>query len=393
MKFYRAMRMAATSVLALVAGATAGSVWSAEVVVGEVHPTTGPVAFYGAPMSNAIILAVDEINAAGGIKAGGQTYTIKLLSGDTQGNPTVGVAALKKLISDGARYIIGPLSSGVAPALKPIIEANNQLTQLIDGTVAEGIVNGVNIFRHQATVDVGYQYPLEALVKARKYPTVALMTDRFHSGAMNSEAGVVARLNQQGNKVVGQEYHKSKDTDFSAQLTKVKSLNPAAVILRGFPNENTLITKQARQLGFAGQIIWQGQAPPATVLKNISAADMEGVLNAYPLTNEDYIKMGNENAKRMANAYRKKFNAEPGELSALSYGAVYILAAAMKKAGSIDNAAVNKALAALKISDVPELIDIYQPYPGGMLFDGKGQAALPGLPVIWHNSGWEPLRP
>jgi branched-chain amino acid transport system substrate-binding protein len=365
---------------------------AAELLVGNIISVTGPAAFYGLPMNQAVQLAVEEVNAAGGIKAGGQAYTIKLLTGDDQANPTVGVAALKKMIGDGARYIIGPVVAGVAPALKPIIESNSSVTLIVDGTTAENIPNGKNIFRHQALVE-SYNAGVVELVKARGYKTVALVTDRFHSGLMNSEKWLVDTLDTQGIKIAAKEYYKLNDTDFSAQLTNVNAKAPAAIVLRGWPNETALATKQLRQLGYKGQIVWDAPAPPDTVRKNISNAEMEGVVNIYVPTIDEYVKAKNPAAMRLAEAFKKKFGTEAGLLSPLSYDAVYLLKAAIEKAGSIDNAKVNAALASMKMSEIPGMINDFRPRAGGMLYDNTGQVDLPAKAYVWKGGDWTPLAP
>jgi branched-chain amino acid transport system substrate-binding protein len=375
-----------------VAGALAIStlpVRAAELLVGEIHPITGPASFYGAPMSNAIKLAIKEINDAGGIKAGGESYTLTLLSGDDQGNPTTGVAALRKVIGDGAKYIFGTLASGVAPALKPVMDANPDVTQIVDGTLAPGIVNGKNIFRNQTT-QLGYDAPIVDLVKFKKYKTVAVMTDRFHSGNMGNEQKIVDAMTANGAEVVAREYLKLNDTDFSAQLTNIAAKKPDAIVLRTYPNEAALITKQSRQLGYEGQIIWNALSPPATVLKNISDAEMNGILNGYAPEISDYVALGEANAIRMADAYKAMFNADPGELSALSYDAVYILKAAIEKAGSVENDKVNAALQQLKVADLPNLVNPYQAHPDGRLFDDEGEVIFTGTPHIWKDGRWHP---
>ena len=362
---------------------------AAELMIAEVHPITGPAAFYGLPMSQAIQLAVEQINASGGIKAGGEVYSLRLISGDTQGSPTIGVAALRKVLGEGAKYVIGPLSSGVAPALKPIIDSNPGVTQIIDGTIADGLLNGRNVFRNQTTID-GFNGPQLMIAKAKRYSSVALMTDRFHSGNMTSEAQFVSALEKQGNAVVDRQYFKLGDTDFSAQLTNIVAKKPEALMLRGYPNENALMTKQARQLGYRGQVIWAALAPPATVTKNISNAEMNGVLNGYPPEISDYIRMGRESARVVGDAFKKKFGTEPGELSALSYDAVFILKSAIEKAGSIQNEAVNAALFKLKLDELPKLVNMYEAHADGRLFNNQGQVLFPGTPHIWSDGKWLP---
>lgn len=362
-----------------------------EIVVGEIHPITGPAAYYGLPESRALQLAAEEINKAGGVKIGGHSHMIRVASEDDQASPTTGVAALRKLTAANVRFIIGPLASGVAPALKPIIERNEALTQLIDGTIADDMTNGRNIFRNQATVSA-YNVAAVALFRAKKYPSVAMMTDRFHAGFAGSQAKLVADLKGLGVTVLAEESYKLNDTDFAAQLTSLKGRNPAVILIRGYPAEGALITKQARQLGLAGQIVWEMVSPPSTVVKTISAAEMEGVYNCIPPTMEDYLKLGQDKAKRLDTAYRAKFGEAPGELSALSFDAMYILKAAFEKAGSTDNKAVNTALAELKVADVPQTITVYDPLPGGKLFDERGQTDLKGVVNIWRGQGWEPVR-
>jgi branched-chain amino acid transport system substrate-binding protein len=379
-------RKLAASLLFAMAATTAHA---ADLVIGEIHPITGPAAFYGLPESQAIKAAAEEINAAGGVKVGGTSYQIVVKTADDQASPTVGVAALRKLLGEGVKFIIGPIASGVAPALKPIIESRPDVIQLIDGSIADGITNGKTIFRNQASVQA-YNDALTRLTKARAYPTVAVMTDRFHAGFMGSQKSLVDKLEAQGNKVVAQEYHKLNDTDFSAQLTKITALKPSALVLRGYPAEGALITKTARQLGYQGQVIWEFVSPPSTVLKNISSAEMDGVLNAIPPTSQDYVALKNEKALKLEALLKKMFNAEIGELSTLSYDAVYIFKAAIEKAGTLESAAVAKAFTQLKTTDVPMAINPYAPGPDGLLFT-NGEVSLPGGVQVWKGNGWEPL--
>jgi branched-chain amino acid transport system substrate-binding protein len=188
--------------------------------------------------------------------------------------------------------------------------------------------------------------------------------------------------------VVAQEFFKLRDTDFSAQMTNALAAQPDALIVRGYGDESTLITKAARQFGFKGPIIWQSQAPADTVLKNISAGEMQGVISMYPATAGEYAQRGSKTAAALVDAFRKKFNTVPGELSPFSYDAVFMLKAAIRKAGSVDNAAVNGALATLTAADVPELVNRYELGPGGRLFDDKGQVKVYGIAHVWKGNDW-----
>ena len=381
----QAMKMTAIAALSVLFGQMASA---AEILIGEVHPLTGAAAYWGVPMNKAAMLAVEQINAAGGVKIKGESYTLKLAAADDQANPTVGVAALRKTISDGAHFIIGPMASGVAPALKPIIEQNAKVTQIIDGAVVEGITTGKNIFRNQPIITDGYNNPMIEYIKSKGYKQVAMITDRFHAGFSNSQAGMVESFNTNGNKVVSQEYFKLNDTDFSAQLTNSLATNPDILVVRGYGNEATLITKAARQRGYKGDIIWQSQTPAATILKNASSEDMQGVISVYTPTADEYVAGGSKTAAAFIEKYKARYGENPGELSAFTYDAIYILEAALRKAASVDNAAVNTTLASIRLDDVPGLVNRYEPQNEGHLFNAIGQAVVRGTVHIWRGSDW-----
>lgn len=368
-------------------GQVPASARAADVVIGELHPITGPASFYGLVMSQTLKLSADELNAEGGLKIGDADYVLRIESGDDQAQATTGVAALRKLLAGGAHYIFGPLASAVAPAIKPIIDSRPDVLQIIDGSIADGVVNGRNSFRVQASADT-YNDAVITYLKSQDIPTVAIMSDRGHQGFMTSEPRMLASLAKDGVKVVGTEYFKIGDTDFAAQLTKLGALNPAALVLRGYPGEGALITRQAHRLGYNRRIVWEMGAPPSTVLKNIPAAEMENVANCIPRMTADYIRLGVPNALKLAARFRQRYGSDPGENAAFTNDAFWILVTAMRKAGSIEPAAVASALTALKVSDVPHLVIQYRPYPGGLLFK-DGQADPPSSAQIWHGESWQ----
>lgn len=379
------MRLAGAGLLLL----ATGPAWGTDLVIGQLHAITGPSSYLGQPQSRAIQVGAEQVNAAGGITLGGRQYQIRIETGDDQASATAGVTAVKKLISSDVHFIIGPLHSAVASAIKPILDANPDVTLLIDGSIADNVVNGRNIFRNQTNADE-YNDTAEKIAKAEAYPTVALLTDRVHAGFMNSEARMAAALKTQGSRLVAQEYYKTGDTDYSAQLTKIIGLSPAVIIVRGYAGESALITRQARQLGYKGAFIWEANAEPTVVRKNISDAEMQGVLNGVPPQLDYYIAAGDKRAIALDAAIRKRFGVAPGENTVLSYDAFNILVDAIRKADSTDPKAVDRTLAALRVSDVPELIGKYTPYSDGKLFH-DGQAQLAAVITVWKGDGWQPV--
>ena len=118
---------------------------------------------------------------------------------------------------------------------------------------------------------------------------------------------------------------------------------------------------------------------------------MEGVLLAATYMTQDYVREGSESAQKMYDAYKAAYGAEPGELSVMSYDSVYVLKAALEKAGSIENAAVNAALQELTVDDV-QLVGAYTGQDGGRLFNSEGDPMIAGLSQVWEGLGWSFLN-
>ncbi len=358
---------------------------AADLVIGELHPITGQASYYGIPMSRGIQLAIQQVDAQGGLKIGNETYHLTLQTGDDQATGIAGVAAARKLMANGVKYIIGPQSSPVASAVGPIMQTVD-VVQIIDGSTAEKIVNGRNTFRTTVTAGT-YDDAVVRIAGIRKSKTVALLTNRLAAGFMVTEKALVSKLEANGQKVVSQSYFKVGDTDFSAQITQLLQLKPDSVFLRDAPVEDALITKQARQLGYKGDIVWEVNAPATTVVKNISDAEMDGVYNGIPPKTDYFVEKKTPAAMALQSAYKAAFGDDLGENSAISYDSANLLFTALQQAGSTDPKAVAEALKHVKVSDIPHLVTEFVPQDGGLLFK-DGQAKLPTLAQVWKDGNW-----
>ncbi|SEQ23656.1 amino acid/amide ABC transporter substrate-binding protein, HAAT family [Faunimonas pinastri] len=379
--------LATAAIAALLAGGS--TVQAEELVLGEIHPITGPASFYGLVMSQTLKMNAEQANAAGGIDIGGKKYQISIDTGDDQAQATKGVAAFRKLLADNVHFVIGPLASAVAPAIKPVIDARPDVLQIIDGSIADGVVNGKNSFRVQADADTYNDAAIDYL-KSKGIKSSAILTDRGHQGFRMSEQRMMKSLKNAGVNIAAQEYFQMGDTDFSAQITKLAASQSEALILRGYPGEGALITKQAQQLGYKGQIVWEMGAPPSTVMKNIPATQMDGVVNCIPRMMADYIRLNVPNAIKVADAFHARYGKDAGENAAFSNDAFWILTTAMQKAGGVEPGKVAAVLKDLKVTDVPNLIIQYKPQENGLLFK-NGQAHPPSACQIWHGENWASL--
>ena len=120
-------------------------------VIGEIAELTGAAEAVGGPQHNGIKLAVDEINAAGGLKVGGDTVKIDLRTEDTKSDPTTGVTIVQKLLNrDGAHLLVGSLSGAVAGAYLPIIQNREDVINVVVGAGNAGINEFISVYRPRA---------------------------------------------------------------------------------------------------------------------------------------------------------------------------------------------------------------------------------------------------
>src|SRR5574341_633299 len=136
--------------------------------IGAVHPVTGPLAEVGQSMRLGAQLAVDHVNAAGGIKSMGGAK-LALVLGDTQTKPDVAVSETQRVINDGAVAITGPFHSGHAMAMVPIVQ-QRRVPLLIDIAAADAITLNVARSVKEGQQKVQYVY--------RLFPTTTLFGHR-----------------------------------------------------------------------------------------------------------------------------------------------------------------------------------------------------------------------
>lgn len=303
-----------------------------EIKVGIMVPTTGSEATYGKDMENAMLLALAEINAKGGING----KTIVTVTGDDGCDPQQAAAAASKLVSENVVAVVGGYCSGsTLPTLKiygdagiPIIVTAANSTKLVAANPGNAfLINSTG--DDQATTAV----KLFELKKAKKLAIV-------HQGDGYSED--LAKLTAEqwkkaGHDVVAVEIINKGEQDHSSLVTRLKSKAPDAIFWTAYYADGALLIKQLRQNGYT-KIIAVGDGSNSPKLMEIAGKAAEGVF-CFSNPTVEYLPA----AKAFAEAYKKKYNQDPGPYSALSYDGMNLLADAMKRAGT-DKAAITKTL-------------------------------------------------
>jgi branched-chain amino acid transport system substrate-binding protein len=313
-----------------------------DVKVGAVLSLTGDNQIYGNPQKNAIQLAVDEINAAGGVPG------IKLVPvfEDDGGTKDKGITAFEKLIkTDNVTAIIGPTLSNTALATFPVSQAAG-VPSLGVSTTANGIVeNGDYIFRDSLAEAQVIPSTIKAAKEKLGLKKVAIIYGIDNAFTKAGYDVFKKACEDNGIQITSTQTYTATDTDYSAQLTAIKGTNPDAIIISALA-EGANVAKQARELGIDTKVTLIGgnglNSP--NYIKNSGAAGEGTIVGAaWNSSNDNAV-----NQKFIA-AYKAKYNADPDQFAAQAYSGVYILAEAMKIAGpNVDRKTLRDALAGIK---------------------------------------------
>ena len=212
--------------------------------IGALFSVTGPASFLGAPERNTAQMVVDEINKAGGVKG----HKLELVVYDTAGDATKAVQLATRLIkNDKVVAIVGPSTSGESMAVIPVVE--KEQIPLISCAASVKITEPVKkwVFKTPQNDALAVAKIYEHLQKIRQ-TNVALLTVSDGFGASGREQ-LKALAGKYGIKIVSDDTYGPKDTDMTAQLTKIRGSQAQAVICWGTNPGPAIIAKNVRQLG------------------------------------------------------------------------------------------------------------------------------------------------
>jgi branched-chain amino acid transport system substrate-binding protein len=251
------------AILATVAGAAALVAVSAmpeaaqlsgrSVKVGALVPVTGKGAEWGYTARESIKIAQDEINAAGGI--GG--VPLKVIFWDTQSKESEGIKGFKKLVTrDKVLAVMGPCFSSIYEILAP--QLDRYKVPMISYCSSKPGLSAMSqwAFRNTLTSDKQLDPVVKAWVEAYKIKSAVIIHDLEDAVSKAEGAKILpVLLKKFGVKLLGMLTYRTKDTDFSAQITKAKALNPDGVALGSCYQQAAGIAKEARKQGLAAPFV------------------------------------------------------------------------------------------------------------------------------------------
>lgn len=308
--------------------------------VGEFASLTGSEATFGQSSHNGTQLAIDDLNAAGGVL--GKKF--ELITEDDQSQAGQPATAVRKLISsDGVAAILGEVASSRSLEAAPICQENKIPMISPSSTNPKVTQVGDYIFR------VCFIDPFQGTVMANfarqslKLNSVAVLSDVKSDYSLGLAKFFKQGYTAAGGKIIADENYSGGDKDFSAQLTAIKAANPDGVFVPGYYTEVGLIALQARQLGL-NVPIFGGDGWESPSLVAIGGAALEGDYFSTHYSPEDTSPA----AQNFDKEYEAKYGALPDAMGALGYDSAMILADAIKRAGSTDGRKVRDALAATR---------------------------------------------
>jgi branched-chain amino acid transport system substrate-binding protein len=334
------------SVLALLATATltsctGGGGSSNEIVIGEFGSLTGTTATFGQSTHNGIVLALEELNGAGGLLGGKK---VRVVTEDDQSKPEEAATVVTKLINhDKVVALLGEVASSRSLAAAPIAQQARIPMISPSSTNAKVTQVGDSIFR------VCFIDEFQGLVMAKfaasslKLKKVAILKDVKNDYSMGLAKVFAEEYAKLGGTIVGEQSYSEGDSDFRAQLTQLKSLAPEAIYAPGYYTEVGTIARQAKDLGLKVPLMG-GDGWDSPKLTEIGGDAINGSYFSNHYSADD----PNPVIQKFVGDYKKKFGIVPDGLAALGYDAAKILFDAMGRAGSTEGLKVRDALAATK---------------------------------------------
>jgi len=338
-----------------------------EVLIGIMVPTTGSEAADGIDMENAAKLAVEEINARGGVLG----HRIVTTTGDDGCDPSMATAAASQLVSEEVIALVGGYCSGATlPTLAiygdagiPFVVAASNATSLIDENPGWAfMINSTGLDQAASAVDKFIALGVE---------TIGVI-DSGDAYSADLKAQTILQWEAAGYEVVADDTVQRGEVDFSAFVTTIMANQPDAIYWTGYQAEGALLIRQLREGGYEG-VIMVGDGSSAQELIDLAGPAAEGVLcTGPPLT--DFLPA----AQSFIENYEASFPREPGAYAALMYDATMLLADAIERAGSFDSAEIRDAL---------EATDGFEGLAGPIMFTEQNTLARSNFVILEARDG------
>jgi branched-chain amino acid transport system substrate-binding protein len=310
-----------------------------EIKVGEFAALTGGSASFGQSSHKGTALAIDEINAAGGVLG----KKLDLITEDDQSAAGQPATIVHKLIAqDHVVAVLGEVRSSATLEAAPICQQDK--VPLISPAATNPKVTEVGDYISRVCFIDPFQGTVMAKFALGKgWKRVALLTDVKQDYSVGLAEFFEKGFTAGGGKIVKEQKYSTGDKDFKPQLTSIKASRPDAIFIPGYYTEVALIGKQARLLGIKVPLLggdgWVGDS-----LLKVAGNSLDGSFFSCHFSAEDKSPVVQEFVKK----YEAKYHETPDDMAALGYDSAEILADAIKRAGTTEGDKLKDAIAATK---------------------------------------------
>jgi len=341
-----ARSIAGLALVAVLALAPIASAAEKTLTIGLLGPLSGGAASYGVELARGAEMKVDEINKAGGLKIGGDSYKIKLISYDHKAIAADAATAANKLVfQDKVKFIIGNAVGATCNAVQTVTEPQKVLFAFVCwGTKNLGPDKPYSFRSMLSQWEVAE--PFYRWIK-EKHPTikrVAIISPNDTSG-LDTNTAVVKALKSLGFELVAEETYERGTKDFYPLLTKMMAQKPDMLdVAAAPPGEAALLVKQARELGFKGFKGWTAGTNPFNLIEVAGREAAEGVVTPVNINvKSDFVSPA---VRKFGEEYEKRYKELPGVIAVANYAAFDVFTKSMVDAQSVEPDKVLTAITA-----------------------------------------------
>lgn len=362
-------------------GAPADNAPAATVKIGVITSLTGPAAAFGQAHKNGYAIALEELNAKGGVKG----KPIELVYYDDQSRPDQAVQGVNKLVDrDGVSIILGAYSSESTRAIVPAV-TQKQIPLLIPTATADNVMESGSpwVFRLCAGSSAYAAATLEFLKSTNVPRRMVIVYENTNFGQSQADAMEVA-AKAEGFDVVGKEGYQASTPDYKALLQRVKSKEPAIIYFASYLLDASTLMRQSAQVGLNAQMYTS--AGTGFAAAEFPTADKgAGPYGEYTFSVSQWLPTAQWNGSAEFDAaFLKLTGTHPAYHAMQAHAALLTAAAAMEKAADLQ---------AVTIRDVVKSIDLPDTPFGPIKFDERGQNPHPVLITQVLNGQYKIVYP
>ena len=325
---------------------------------GLVAPLSGDNGAYGTKQEKGYELALEEINAAGGVLGA----KLELETYDDGGDASTAANGAQKFADDDSIMAIGGSCLTSCTAAMLPITGDAEMAQLVVSSSAKSLTGISDYFFRMAVQDaaVGPQIANQFTKMGKTKAVTMYCNNDYGSGLKDS---FNAQFEANGGQILNSIPYQATDQDFAAILTTVKSLDPDCIALCGTTTDGALIIKQARQMGIEAEIMGQ----PGLYSQNV--IDIAGDASEGLLCSGVFVADGaDEKGQEFVTKYGEKYNGEvPDGVAALAYDQMYVLADAAERAMEANDGELTRQTLAEALKETN-----YEGVTGTVNFDENG---------------------